>query len=324
MTSILASNLPLSGLGRSISLAFLLLAAGRGGADTLDQPFDAALLDQSELSVLQVGLSRFGTYDGMIDGRWGPASQAALARTCAGEPSCPSQRTAEALAARVHAVLEDEGWAMHYIPALDMSFLAPEDHFIEDPTVPSASFTLTHKAPDILIVAGLGPLERAEGLGSKIMAQHLPGTETYSVDRKDRRVWAAHATAAGLAEGMVGDDALFYMRSDRHGEGHWSSIVLIAGKEARPVVAMVAGSISVGRAPAIQMPPDGVLAQWVAEEDHAASAPAFSGAQRGISQAGQASATSDDPPLDAQAMFLSGFAAVNREHSIAAVPPIAR
>lgn len=66
-------------------LALLLVAFAPAGAQPsrLFDEFDARLLGEGEKRLLQIGMTAAGAYVGLVDGRWGPASQQAIERYAA-------------------------------------------------------------------------------------------------------------------------------------------------------------------------------------------------------------------------------------------------
>lgn len=245
---------------RAVAWALLTLAAlvcGPARAEGFGDPrlfaeFDARLLDDGEKRLLQIGLAAQGVYTGLIDGRWGPASQAAFERyTVAAEMAGPGDKVLNlhmaTLGVEAFAFVSDHDLSWRGGEPFGHRLLAPPGPFLPDPDRPREQVL---EAGGLTLRLLVSDAVEAGALHAGVEAM---GPVDYQL-RRDRRF----VTAAQGSGGRI------YLRSD------WSDL---AGAALTTIVTeepwapaglyeAVVGSLSLGRG-AESPSPDGLLMAMV-------------------------------------------------------------
>ena len=241
-----------------ICFGFLLFWQPVGGATapsaSLFEPFRPAVLDPSEIRLLQSALAAAGVYQGAVDGLWTAEAADGLARIAGREtPGGALDFDAAALVASFLDEVAARGWEMRSLPELGLSLALP--------------------------YAELGPVEEEEGDQRRWSSDGRFTLLTRRGDRYAAEAWhratvAANAEAAALVtlrepdrlvtRGVLRDGRLFHARSDRT-EGGWSTIYLAAAPEEAGTLALAAGSIAPGQPLPWNLPAGGALTALVAE-----------------------------------------------------------
>lgn len=262
-------------------MTLVALASGPvRGAEGFGDPrlfaeFDARLLDDGEKRLLQIGLAAQGVYAGLIDGRWGPASQTAFERyAVVAEMAEPGDKVLNlhmaTLGVEAFAFVSDHDLAWRGGEPFGHRLLAPRGAFLPDPERPREQVL---EAGGLTIRLRISDAVEAGALHAGLEAM---GPVDYQL-RKDRRF----VTAAQGPGGRI------YLRSD------WSDL---AGAALTTIVMeepwapsglyeTVVGSLSLARgteAPA----PDGLLTTMISAA---------------VDLAGATKATPADPPALAAA-----------------------
>ncbi|SOC05748.1 hypothetical protein [Rhodobacter maris] len=229
----------------------------------LADPFDAGRLSATELRFLQSMIAFEGSYDGMIDGKWGPASQAALEKFMAnmGLPGVPMTAMVLLRAAEHQIRFENDGWHETYLDAYGFSLLTPMQ--ITPIELRGPSFGFSAKFYPIVYTFEQSDRSQLVGTHDQLLASAKPGTPSYRLRRADRKVTAVLArNDRGL--GLSGDvsETIFYLRSERSPRG-WNTLLLMTGAENRGLMAMVAGSVVPGEGAPIELPETGEIVQGI-------------------------------------------------------------
>lgn len=237
-------------LAASVSFWFAVSAAMAFTEDQLQLEFDARLLSDDEKRFLQAGLAFANTYNGLIDGAWGPASQQALERYEAskGHDQYVTNGEVLILALSAYEIIEASGWERQYNSALDMSFLIPSLRIV--PGTPSENFVNREMSGTSLGYSLSIGSDIETAAVHKFIAEAAVG-EVYRVARPELWITSAR-TAAGRT---------LYARSHNQ-RGFWSTVMLSAVDSDAGILAAVTGSIAPGDAPLIGISP-GVLSNGV-------------------------------------------------------------
>lgn len=236
----------------ALSLACLLVAqpALAFSENQLQLEFDARLLSPDEKRFLQAGLAFANTYNGLIDGAWGPASQRALEGYEAAQGRDQNVTNGEVLvlAISTYDIFEQSGWERQYNSALDMSFLVPSRHI--QPGTPSENFVNMEMSGTSLGYSLKIGSDIDTAAVHQFIAEKAVG-EVYRVTRPE--LWIS---SSRTAEGLT-----LYARSHNR-RGIWSTVLLSAGDQDAGILAAVTGSIALGYAPQIGIS-SGVLSDGV-------------------------------------------------------------
>lgn len=133
-----------------LALVLLAFAPAWAQQSRLLEEFDARLLGDGEKRLLQIGLTAAGDYVGLVDGRWGPASQRAFERyAVAKDLADPAGKVSNAAMALLGldalAFLAEHGLAWRGGEPFAHRMLAPVGDFRPDPDT---------SADDLELVAG--------------------------------------------------------------------------------------------------------------------------------------------------------------------------
>lgn len=239
----------------ALALVSVLLAFGpsRAADARLFAEFDARLLTEGEKRLLQVGLAARGGYVGLIDGRWGPASQAAFeGYAAAAGLTAPDRKVSNLdmalLAAEADAFLADHRLAWRGGEPLGHRMLAPEGPFLPDPHAPR-QLRLVADGVEIRI------LSSDAGLAAKLHAEaDAAGPTHYRLRNEGRFVTTIHAPRGRL-----------YLRSDWSDRAGAALTTIVAEQPWTPpgLFEVVVGSLSLAGGP--ETPPrDGLLLAMIA------------------------------------------------------------
>lgn len=231
-------------------------------ASELWAAFDARPLTVTEKRFLQAGLALEGHYKGLIDGAWGPRSQAAM------EAFAAQFSTAELVnadAAMLTMITLDrfasEEWEPVDIDYLALSIVMPLARFdkVEEDGMREV---WDHRDKDITIF--FDDLDDSQLRGAHAaMRNHETTTSVLYTLHNNTRWVTSVATTGGLG----------YMRSDLI-SGTWSTVLILTGAGLQGEMDLLASSIAVGAAPPIIPSLDGrlltltgMLATRLAEDD---------------------------------------------------------
>ena len=223
-----------------------------GEYDLLWKEFDARPLTQDEKRLLQVGLAFEGLYHGLLDGKWGRISQRALERY--------SKRETDSTAANFHMatlmfglveLVEQDGWDFLHLNDLNVSFLFPFETAVEGE--PLGTFaTRQHTKSSLAFSMGMADLDETGGFHEYVISLNDSGSKPYTVRKPGLAVTSSTSR----------DGSILYMRSD-YTRGSWTTIILGADAEDGNLLNVVAGSITVGSPPPMELPEGGLLNQVI-------------------------------------------------------------
>ncbi|SPJ23399.1 S1 family peptidase [Palleronia abyssalis] len=230
-------------------------------AGNLWAEFDARPLSRPENRMLQAALTASGDYVGTLDGEWGRRSQDALDRFALREfQTKPLNAHAALLAAQILDTFADEGWEYRRIDWLAMSALLPQANLTL--TENEATFSeWRHRTRDLGVLMGDYATGYMVDLHGQVLENAPFASAPYTVRQDD--LWiSAFPTGGGR----------IYLRSDLL-YGTWSTIMVQAGPDALPDLALITASLTPDPPPNILPSIDGPLLRMVAELSEEIAAP---------------------------------------------------
>lgn len=246
-----------SGCGARVTMRFAVISAVCLGLASplhaytigeLGDEFDARTLSRQEKRMLQAAMAFTGTYNGLLDGAWGQASQRALEQTLSdlGFDTPIPVWAMLMYAASAADQMERAGWEMQFIQSLDMSLMVPAGQ-LRDGT-PSENFVNFNHVPSSLGYSlTFGDVDQAQRLHDYTL-QQATEAEPYLLRRDDVAITAV-TTKAGLH---------LYTRSDAR-EGGWATIMLSAEEQDQGTLGAVSASIAKGRTDPLVFPGAGEI-----------------------------------------------------------------
>jgi hypothetical protein len=240
---------------RRIILAICLFGAGT--VATLAGPFSPAPLSPAETRYMQAALSAEGHYLGLIDGAWGPMTEAALAAYAAETWDGPLDSAHVGTIAFLFAeALDRDGWRVRRLPELDLSLALPERGLVQ--VADEGGARIWHNpATGLAVRAWRGGADQAGH--DAVLAAADPTRHSYVLRRDDRLV-----TSAFDHRGRV-----WYLRSDRQsgnaGSGGWRHVELSVPAAGIDTLRTISSSLAEGAAPDWTLPPDGILSRAMAD-----------------------------------------------------------
>ncbi|SFU02189.1 Trypsin-like peptidase domain-containing protein [Pseudovibrio denitrificans] len=233
-------------------LSFVLLGSQAYGSDDrtdiLFQDFDARYLSKHEKWSLQASLALQGYYQGMLDGRWGKASQAALeAFSYQNHEIEPMNLTAVELLADLQKEIKSSGWESVVDSKTGAWFAFPT--FGAEPIDYNEGFTSrTNYQSSIIVVTWRGSSERLKLTHQTLEHTAVDKGNNYVVRKRNRWVTSVRTD----------ETFLHYARSDRHGK-RWNTVEIIAPARKRNALNTIAASIDYSGAWPWQIPSGGAL-----------------------------------------------------------------
>lgn len=216
--------------------------------------FDARLLTPAETRVLQLALASEGHYRGLLDGKWGPASQKALNGWVAAEnPDLANPRPLFAdtfvLAFIALELFDETGWHEERLDDTPFTLGAPWDR-LERTSEDPLTFMMDDKALYVFYNSGNDATTRL--LHQTTLDEMRDGEDPYLLRRNAKWVTKLQETSGWLT----------YLRSDKI-SGVWHSIAVAAKPKSEHWLNLVASGIRVGNPRDWQFPEDGVLYQVI-------------------------------------------------------------
>ncbi len=212
--------------------------------ERLDGPMRAELLTGDELRFLQAALAYDGHYTGLLDGKWGPASQRAMNHSA--ERGTATWDHAARMARRFRKTVAEQGWQ----PSLH----GPSNLSVQ---LPMNRMKVQRDGADGLIATANGKLRVRSVLTSAIATTNIhalivtgsPGLKPdYSLVRTDRMV-----TATTLSSGRH-----TYARSEARA-GQFGTVIINWDSAEAPAARLIIASIGSGRQTPLSLQTDGVL-----------------------------------------------------------------
>jgi S1-C subfamily serine protease len=235
--------------------------------EILWRDFDARMLSVEEKRLLQVGLTAGGHYEGLIDGAWGPRSQAAIeayvrANDLEDEDGLVHGYHMAALAGQAMAFVAEHGLAYRGGGRAGHLLLAPAGAFVDDPSTGIPDLVLPTGGIEIRTLSSQAEL--AVAVHRALEAEIAAWQEPYLVRRESRWV-----TARGAGGPLV------YVRTDYSpvADSFFTTIVSEEPGAEPALYKVVVGSIADGRAASLASP-GGLLERTVAALQLAMAAPA--------------------------------------------------
>lgn len=230
-----------------------------GPAGRLDEPpaglleaFDPRPYSAAERRALQAALSYLDRYHGLLDGEWGPGSQAALEAWSRAEIDAePINLLAGVLLTVLADAIEREGWRMHHEPALDLSFALPTALLRPQGREGARAWSDPYGALSVSAERLAEPQMRR--VHAATLAEAAPGTQPYAVRGADRWVTSI----------LGRDGRTSYRRSERRGAA-WSHVAVVGDPAMAGPLSVVLSSIAPGRAEPSLLPAGGEAARQMA------------------------------------------------------------
>ena len=222
--------------------------------ENLFRDFRASSLSQADKRFLQAALAFEGHYNGLLDGDWGPRSQAAMQRYSRKEFGTLAEDWHMAiLAFDYFDIYQRDGWGIRYLDILNMSMLYPFRATVSEP--PSANLVnWRHANSSLAYSTGIHTRATVQRLHNFTANVHDSATEYYEVRRSNFAVSSATKR----------DGSVLYTRSN-YVNGTWSTVMLSANRYDVPILNAVAASISLGYAPPVLFTDGGKLDQVLNE-----------------------------------------------------------
>jgi serine protease Do len=255
---------------------------------TAERAFDPGEFDAVELRSLQARLALLGHYNGLLDGRWGPGSDRALA-AMEQIPAGVAPRLSDARAAFALTELrwQREGWRLQ--PFLSHRIALP---------LPMASLTLSRE--DEAMTVWAGPVLTVFVLRSS--RQYSNFIHQSTLERHDWRSAPYLLETPDIRVTSVQDDGVdVYSRSDRMRDGTWTTVTLIGPGGSGAVMLASAGIGPIGSS-------DINLPQYSLLRPQAAQAPGVASASPQYQQ--------PPPPAHARLASGSGFLVTNHGYAL--------
>ena len=219
-----------------------------GEYDILWEEFDARPLTQDEKRLLQAGLAFEGLYQGLLDGKWGRISQRALERYSERETDSPAANYHMAgLMFGLAELVEQDGWDFLHLDHLNISLLFPFETAVEnEPLGTFASWQ--HTRSSLALSMGMADQDDTSGFHEHVI----------SLNDQDSRPYTVRKPGLAVTSSESRDGTLLYLRSD-YTRGAWTTVFLGARAEDGNLLNAVAGSITVGSPPPMELPEGGLL-----------------------------------------------------------------
>ncbi|MCE6959274.1 hypothetical protein LAZ40_09435 [Cereibacter sphaeroides] len=226
--------------------------------------FDASRLSPEEIRFVQSMLAFNGEYDGMIDGKWGPASQRGLQSFMKhmGLKGDPLLTIVMIRVAEHQQRFAADSWERVHFGGFDISFLAPDA--IEQINVTPPGLAFSTQAYPLIYGLDHGLWSQLGGTHEGLLEKAFPGTKTYTVRKPNLKITAVTTRLDRIKADAAPTEVVAYLRSDRH-NGSWTTLFVMTGGESRGLISMVAGSVVPGRGEPIGLPPGGELDTFIRE-----------------------------------------------------------
>lgn len=219
--------------------------------DPLFQSFDARPFSVIEKRAFQAALAYLGYYDGMLDGKWGGGSQAAIEAWVAANAYDEPLGIHVGILALTLGQLDEAGWSPVAPAGFRMGVLFPA----VDPRSVSRPNTLVATHGGMTAAWSRGPTSEVFVAHRRLLNRPANAGRPYVVREAD--LWITSVTNAP-------DGGTSYLRSDRGPGGTWETVLILAGAERLAELALVASSFAPAPVADLELPTDGAAARLVA------------------------------------------------------------
>lgn len=249
--------------GLVFTVGLAVLAAGAGYAQVSPEDrFDARDLTHQEIRTLQAALAFAGDYNGLFDGAWGKGSQSALEAYV--EAEFGAQRPLyEHLVPLLQSWEEERiasGWQIMDLESTRSSYAHPFSLLTQNDDDEIIQFDAADDG--LSLVVEFDDYRNTMGIHQYFLDEAMPFPAPYKSRKSDRII-----TSASLPGGLQA-----YVRSDAVDDGYLT-LSIVAAKEHRGQMAVIAGSMQMGHGDELVVPPGGVLADLTGASEELGFAP---------------------------------------------------
>jgi serine protease Do len=212
----------------------------------LIEEFDARPLTTEEKRFLQTALAFQGYYSGLLDGKWGKVSQAAIENYSAEIFSKePTNLNIATLVIDFLANVEEQGWEFQYMPNIGLSMALPMKG-MKPAKGKNGTVIWKHATNSLLVEAIRHNFIPLRAYHNKVQKKMALGTALYTL--RNRNIWI---TSAEQSNGEI-----WYIRSQKISK-NWSSVSVTAKPTEKNLLNTVVTSVTKGRASEWRLPPGG-------------------------------------------------------------------
>lgn len=222
----------------------------------LDSPAPFERLQPAEIRFIQAMLAGNGSYDGLIDGTFGPRSMQSLRATAQDQFGHDSVtvRDLAILAFPFEQFLVAGRWQAFHDPATNMSYLLPMAQVLRQPVQDEVTFL--EQDGELAVHTSSQDVATTTRNHNALLKNAFAPTTAKVSDTPDRRI-----TTAVLRDGVN----TVYIRSHRRGQGFASTRVQWRPKKAISARIILA-SITFGPQQGLSLPEDGILRRAMAAQ----------------------------------------------------------
>ncbi len=214
----------------------------------LFQQFQPGTLTRDDKRFLQAALAFQGHYKGLFDGDWGKLSQSAMQGYSARNFDTGVEPWhMAALAFSFFDEVEKSGWQMYHSELLGMSYLWPSTTLVSDK--PTNNFiNFRHSLSSLSYSVGVLDQHIAQNVHDFTQKRHAASGKPYTVRK----------TNFAISTSQLADGSYLYTRSNLV-NGRWSTVMLSASRQDKPLLDAVSSSITTGYGRPITVTENGVL-----------------------------------------------------------------
>lgn len=224
--------------------------------------FDARALSSADKEFLQGGLALYGYYTGLLDGAWGQLSQTALTRLSRQEfQREPKNIDAAYVSFLTYLAITADGWERYYFDRLAVSAVLPM-HKIRLTEADGTWQRWEHVDRNLSVSVDDFSYRSMGRLHNSLANDREMAGRPYIV--RNERLWI---TSVQFGSGTI------YMRSDLI-QGTWSTVTVGAPLDLQGEMALITGSILIGRGHPFAPSEGGALmqhttafAEWMEDTD---------------------------------------------------------
>ncbi|MCE6951789.1 peptidoglycan-binding protein [Cereibacter sphaeroides] len=211
----------------------------------------------AELRFLQAALAIQGFYEGMLDGKWGKGSEAALESYLQYDGMMHYQTEGVArLAGGALRMFRDEGWRTRHLGDLDMSLFYPSSS-MQPQVLRHGTEAYAHRSRPFWVFFELQDDRARTDLHEAFEFGRHTYRPDYIVRKRDLLITSAWVPDRLLLPRGTGGELLVYIRSERRGS-HWATVGIASREAERAMLSLAAGSMGDGGP--IELPAAGKLA----------------------------------------------------------------
>lgn len=232
-------------------IVLLLLFSTPKIANTSEQDafraFDARQYSQSELRLVQLGLTLKEHYKGMLDGKWGRRSYSAISDYADQETKGQPQEYHAALLALAAVEFLDGGeWKILFHRSLGLSMLWTSKFVADEHSDSFLNYTLTDSSVGVSV--HFGDASSTVNIHNYVKGFSVPAKSAYIVRNAN----------VVITFGRNANGKSLYARSNPV-NGRWATVLISAENRDREILAAITSSISPSRSASLDIPENGKL-----------------------------------------------------------------